>query len=233
MNELLNFKFYSAIKERGLIETPNIMSTLKKLVLITNLLYSGRSISVNHIKEKFGISERTVYRYIDHISRAGIPLYYDKDLKGYMLSRYAKLQLNQLDINEMVIAIVALVKLMNKVEGFYKESIQNLIAKIEGTGKVPLEEIISLVETRCRKEIDCQQLSELLTSSLLQTAIKINSRINITLSSEGKPRAMILESPKLKFKSNWAVLSVDGNNKEEVPLSKIEGIQIKTLSENM
>ena len=44
---------------------------------------------------------------------------------------------------------------------------------------------------------------------------------------------MILESPKLKFKSNWAVLSVDGNNKEEVPLSKIEGIQIKTLSENM
>lgn len=215
-----------------LIETPIKMSALNQLIIIVNLLYNRSSVSVKSIREVCGISERTVYRYIDKISQAGIPLYYDRNQRGYILSRYAKLPLNQLDINEIVIIILALLHLLKKVDGYYQKAIEKLLKKIESSGEVVLEEIIGLLETNSDKNCEGKQLHQLITSSLLQTAIRLKTKTHIFLNKDGQFREIVLENPKLKFKKNWKVVSIEDDSRETVPLSKIAGIHIKTLDEN-
>ncbi|RKX22732.1 MAG: hypothetical protein DRP51_01900 [Candidatus Zixiibacteriota bacterium] len=207
------------------------MSALNQLIVIVNLLYNRNSVSIKSIREVCGISERTAYRYIDKISRAGIPLYFDRDQGGYTLCRYAKLPLNHLDINEIIIIIVALIQLSNRIDGYYHKAVENLLKKIESSGEIALEEIIGLLESNRKENCEGERLNQLITSSLIQAAVRLKTKTNIFLNRDGQLRDIILEHPKLEFKKRWKVVSIKENSRETVPLSQIVGIHIKTLSE--
>ncbi len=207
--------------------TPINMSALKQLIVIVNLIYNRRSVSLKSIIDKCEISRRTAYRYIDKISRAGIPLYFDKNQGGYTLCKRANLPLNQLDINETIIMIVALVHLLKSVDGYYKEPIENLINKIESTGQVFIEDIVRLVKSNWSPNIDKEQLAKLITSSSLQAAIRLRTKANITLKEKDKQSEIFVENPKLKFDQTWRVAEDDETCKEPISLSKIIGIHIK------
>lgn len=203
------------------------MSALKQLIVIVNLLYNRRSVNLKSIIEKCDISKRTAYRYIDKISRAGIPLYFDRNQGGYTLCKRANLPLNQLDINETIIMVVSLVHLLKSVDGFYKEPIENLIKKVECAGELFIEDIVQLVKSNWSTNIDEEQLAKLITSSSLQAAIRLRTKASITLKEKDKQSEICVEHPKLKFDQIWKVAEDDETCREPVSLSKIIGIHIK------
>ena len=59
------------------------MTALEKLFLLVNMLYTRRSVSVGTIMHDCSVSRRTVFRYIRTLSEANVPVYYDKDVRGY------------------------------------------------------------------------------------------------------------------------------------------------------
>ncbi len=203
------------------------MSALNQLIVIVNLLYNRRSVSLKSIMEKCEISKRTAYRYLDKISRAGIPLFYERKLGGYTLCQHTKFPLNQLDINETIIMIVALVHLLKSVDGYYKDKIEYLIKKVESTGELFIEDIVRLAKSNWSKSTNGEQPAKLITSSLLQAAIRLNTKINITLQDEGKLSEIYVENPKLKFDKIWRISEDIERPNEPISLSKIIGIRIK------
>lgn len=55
-----------------------------RLFQMTNLIRSRQPLFAKTLAEEMGVSLRTVYRYVDDLSAAGIPIYYD-DGQGYRL----------------------------------------------------------------------------------------------------------------------------------------------------
>lgn len=55
-----------------------------RLFQMTNLIRSRQPLFAKTLAEEMGVSVRTVYRYIDDLSVAGIPVYYDEG-QGYRL----------------------------------------------------------------------------------------------------------------------------------------------------
>jgi hypothetical protein len=163
------------------------MSALNQLIVIVNLLYKRRCVSIKTIREICGISDRTAYRYIDKISRAGIPLYYDKNLGGYTL----------------------------------------ITKKIKNAGNTALEETAGLLGSSIDKDISGDQLAVLITSALLQTTIRLNSKVKIVCEKNGKLAEIHIEHPRLKFNNDWTISEIEENSQESVAMSEIMGVHIK------
>ncbi len=60
------------------------MKRLERLTALLTFLQSKRFTGIKEIKEKFGISERTIYRDIKSLDEAGVPVSFEKD-KGYFI----------------------------------------------------------------------------------------------------------------------------------------------------
>ena len=206
---------------------PLNMSALNQLMVIVNLLYNRKSVSLKSIMEKCEISKRTAFRYVDKISRAGIPIFYDRDRGGYTLCQHSRFPLKQLDINETIIMVVALVHLLNSVEGYYKDSIEYLIKKVESTGELFIEDVVRLAKSNWSKDSNGEEPSKLITSSLLQAAIRLKTKANITLKDKEKRSEIYVENPKLKFDKIWRISEDIERTKEPISLSNIIGIRLK------
>ncbi len=203
------------------------MSALKQMIVIVNLLYNRRGISLKSIMKKCDISRRTAFRYLDKISQAGIPLYFDKELRGYTFCNNTRLPLSKLDINETIILIVALVSLLKNVEGYYREPIHNLLGKIENSSEIFIESIVQSVKTNLSEGVNEAHLTKLITSSLLQAAVDGKSKASITLKNNEKYSNVAVENPKLKFDKIWRVYENNEQPSEPILVSKIVGINIK------
>lgn len=60
------------------------MNRIDRLVAILTTLQSKRIITVNHLSEKYGISERTVYRDLKALGEIGVPISFEEN-KGYTI----------------------------------------------------------------------------------------------------------------------------------------------------
>ncbi|MGH1541354.1 MAG: helix-turn-helix transcriptional regulator [Arenicella sp.] len=78
-----------------------------RLFQLTNILRSHQPITAKQLSEKLSVSQRTIYRYIDDLSVAGIPVYGEVGV-GYRLSEGFELppiQLTRLEMEALVIGV--------------------------------------------------------------------------------------------------------------------------------
>ena len=78
-----------------------------RLFQLTNILRSHQPVTAKQLSEKLSISQRTIYRYIDDLSVAGIPVYGEVGV-GYRLSEGFELppiQLSRLEMEALVIGV--------------------------------------------------------------------------------------------------------------------------------
>ena len=202
------------------------MSALNHLISITNLLYHRKHVSIKTITELCSISERTAFRYIDAISEANIPVYYDKTSKGYRLNHYADLSLDELNINEVIMVVVALKYLSLQMRNYYKESIENLLTKITSTRDFALEGILRMINAKLKSNVDDKQLNELVTSALIQAAVQAKKRLNIKFNNDSLEAETQFKKPRLKFKKRWGIIENEQEPHSTIPLKKISGVHI-------
>jgi len=205
------------------------MSKLDKIIILLNLLYHRRAVSMRTITEMCGITERTAYRYIGTLSRANIPVYYDKEAEGYRLTSGSKIGLGDLSIGETCLILVALDNLAGKLNHAYGADIENLIKKIISEKDFPLDEFWEYYKRRSASLAQNKDLSSLLTSVLLQFAVLFKRRVHISLSKKkGGDSSEILSDPRMHFKSNWEIIAPETLKKlgDGVPLESIEKASI-------
>lgn len=61
------------------------MKRLERLTAILSYLQSRRFTSITQIEDKFGVSERTIFRDLRSLEEAGVPLGFERD-KGYFIT---------------------------------------------------------------------------------------------------------------------------------------------------
>ena len=104
------------------------------LLKILFLLLSRKQVSAKYIADRYGISIRTVYRYIDELSLSDIPIYNERGRNGgYSISDTFKLPANFLTTEESEKIISTLTQLNNELGS---NVIESAIAKIGSISKI-------------------------------------------------------------------------------------------------
>ena len=203
---------------RGFAPLPQqIMSPVEKMLILVGLLNHRPYVTIDKIKSECGISERTAYRYINIISEANIPVFYDKDVRGYRLNLGGTITINDFRLSEGILLIFALKLLKGKVNTEYAEEITNLVRKIATKQAVPIEDIIRSQENGIKGIPEMKDYSELISSLLITTAIACNRRIQLTKKQNGTKSAesIDMEKPLLKFEKTWQLVS-DKDSKDQI-----------------
>jgi predicted DNA-binding transcriptional regulator YafY len=204
------------------------MSPVEKILILVSLLNHRPYVTIDKIRSECRISERTAYRYINTISEANIPVFYDKDVRGYRLNLTGGMSINDLRLSESILVVFALKLLARRVNDEYKEDIENIARKITTKQSVPIEDILRSHENQTNGLPEMSDYSELISSLMITTAITCNRRIQLTTDKgDNVPGESIdIEQPLLRFQKSWKLVGKpdDGNN--ATALSQIRKVSI-------
>ncbi|GEM_PF-888267 len=206
----------------GISPSQNYMEKLTKVLLILNLLHHRSVVTIDEIERICGITERSVYRYLQVISAAHFPLVYDREIHGYKLLNKDRLNVASLRLDERLMILVALELLAGRVNSFYQESIETISNRIISASFKGIEDIWQAFSSRVIADSK-QDLSGLLTSLIVHSAVKSGDRLGVNLSPDGKDGDLLLvERPSLLFSEGW---KVTGKGIETaVSLDKVEKV---------
>jgi predicted DNA-binding transcriptional regulator YafY len=99
------------------------------LILILNQIDSGHKVTIKSLMDELGVTERTIYRYIETLEQAGFPLYYDKERGRYLFTEGYTLKHPNLSLGE-TLAFALAKKLIKNFGGGMEESMTKIENKL-------------------------------------------------------------------------------------------------------
>lgn len=101
-----------------------------RLFQLTNILRAHQPVTAEELSERLSVSVRTIYRYMDDLSLAGVPVYGEAGV-GYRLSEGFELPPLQLNEQELEALIVGVNMVSSWTGPSLSEASQSLLSKIE------------------------------------------------------------------------------------------------------
>lgn len=101
-----------------------------RLFQLTNILRRHQPLTAKQLSEKLRVSERTIYRYVDDLSLAGIPIYGEAGV-GYRLAKGFELPPLQLSSSELEALITGVSFTASLTGKDLAASAHSLLSKIE------------------------------------------------------------------------------------------------------
>ncbi len=198
------------------------MSKLEKIVHLINILHNRRCVTLEKIQEICGISERTAFRYLNSISRANIPIYYDKTLRGYRVDPRDSHSIEDLSVSEAVMLLMALHVLSQKLDGGYAKDVERLKKRVFSRLAFPLEEVWKSFSSHSREVFQSDNVTDLLTSLLIHASVVNKRKLALVLADADKnSRPIEIVNPSLTFKQEWRLKDSSSDDQEAIPVSKI------------
>ncbi len=205
----------------------NIMGKLKRVLRLINLLTHRQQVTLDTIKNACGIPERTAYRYLRDITEANFPVYFDRNSHSYRLDRQSSMHTEEFDIEETVLMIVALKRLVRDLNDNYQRDVHALIKKLLVRQSLPLEEIVDAYEHQIAGLSDNQDGSQLISSLLISAAIRCDKKIRVTMNSGSSPHGdMRIDNPALRFRKQWQLVNARGTSTEQADVPHIKKVSI-------
>jgi predicted DNA-binding transcriptional regulator YafY len=203
------------------------------MLKILFLLLSRKKVSAKFLADRFELSVRTVYRYIDELSLAGVPIYNERGRNGgYSISDTYKLPANYLNEEEIENVINALSGINNDLRSNVLESailkISAITKPVDNTSALSFGNLV--IDGTAWGSSD--NYSE--TLKVIQKAIEENLLIQIEyLDRDGKTSDRIIEPHVLALKQGlWYAYSYC-HERKDFRLFKIGRIHsLKITSEN-
>jgi predicted DNA-binding transcriptional regulator YafY len=205
-----------------------VMSKIDRVIRLINLLIHRRCVTLETIQEVCGIPERTAYRYLNTISEANVPVYYDKKTRAYRLDRDRCIPISNLGIGDAVLVLVALLVLANKVNDHYRSDIQEIIKKLLGRNPFPMEDILKSFDNMIRSEDEARQdMSQLVSSVLIQAGVLSESEIQLVVDQDDEmPAIMRVEKPYLRFRKGWELVEKIETGGEGLSMASVKKVSI-------
>lgn len=152
-----------------------------RLFQLTNILRRHQPITAKQLAERLTVSERTIYRYVDDLSLAGIPIYGEPGV-GYRLSEGFELPPLQLSSGELEALIVGVSLTASLTGEKFAASAHSLLSKIEAA--LPNESQMIAHEDRVVRVLASHRQSEAyLVWGKVHTAIASGCWLRITYKS--------------------------------------------------
>ncbi len=204
------------------------MGQIEKIMRLLNLLSTRTSVSMKEITRFNRCTTRTVYRHINILSGANIPVYFDNRSQGYRLSReyFGRFVPPEDDI---LIIITALYAISAKLNDTYKEKIENIVADLMVTQKrLDEEEILAL--GNISEENNDIDFVEFINMKIIETAIKLNHGITATIkNNDSSTTESVFPNPRLVYDRELMLYNESQAKEERIPLKSI--LFVKSLKQ--
>ena len=209
-------------------QTRDLQEGLHRIFLLVNLLYSRRIVSMKTIREVCGLPERTAYRYLNIISQANIPVYYDRQAGGYRVRREGHVAAVSFTSQESAILLMLLRLLWRSVCDCYRPQIREAETKILLLSADSVEEILPEVDHYLDKTWPDVNLPDYLTSILLSRGLTTSRRIRVSAEdADGEKRMVELENPSLEYRDGWYIVeNRDSEQHRRLLLAQIESVEL-------
>jgi|WetSurMetagenome_2_1015567.scaffolds.fasta_scaffold382380_1 predicted DNA-binding transcriptional regulator YafY len=201
------------------------MDKLSKILRLVMLLQSRRQVTATTIQRVCRIHARTMYRYINTISEADIPVYYDRPTRSYRLTSTSSPVLEGTTVGEGVMLAMGLQLLRAHVSQDYQTEIDPLLQKIVSHQTFPLEEVLPLSERDLSSSLRRSDLTTTLSWSLVQAAIVGRRRVTIKVGSP-RPQELQIDEPHLRFRDEWSIQSRREPGHSATPLSRVRRVKV-------
>ena len=204
-----------------------IKSIARKVASVMNLLLHRRRVPLRMISQTCGISDRTSYRYINALSEAGIPLYYDQNRGGYRLVRDRKHLVPGTSPSETALAVLAF-RLLRQTSGkHYEADIDGIIQKILVNQESEAFDLIlkghhevSFGETR-------PMYLESTHIALITLAVELRKSIRvILLCDDDNCKSIRMRMPALQYRDGWCLLDLTPQCRKTIRLDEIAKVEI-------
>ena len=203
------------------------MSAIERILSLISLLNHRPYVTMETIKKTCNIPERTAYRYLNTISEANIPLFYDRTLRAYRLTGGSSIAANDLCIDEVLLIILSLRILSGRVNNEYCRDIERLTQKLTVQQPFPIEEALRMFEHQTEGLTELNDYSALVSSLLINAAITCSRRVRVTVKpSEGEATEVEIADPSLRFHGSWQLAGRKDDRPGGIPLSKIRKVTI-------
>lgn len=179
------------------------MAKSDRLLLILNLVRSRRNLKASDLANECEVSERTIYRDIQAISEARVPIYFDS---GYKLFADAFLPPLNFTVDELLTLYLGLNSQPVQSVGCLKKSAKQALAKLESL----IPEKIRVDYKKAKEHITVQPEKKpphegvVLIFELLRQAIRSEKEIKLRYISAQSSKHIELVPKTLLFrKGNW------------------------------
>jgi predicted DNA-binding transcriptional regulator YafY len=180
------------------------------------------------MQEACGVSDRTVYRYINLLSEANIPIYFDKSCGRYRLLRPLNVDLNRIGVSESIIIAVAVRRLQRALNGNYSESISRIEAALQRVSSVAPDELSWPPDQPIDGDTQPEPMSDHLTYALILEAIHRDKKVSVetTAPTEGTVKR-IIEKPAIRYTTKtWEIFDQATERTEAIPIVNISEVRI-------
>ena len=186
----------------------NDIKRLSRLTAILTQLQTKRLITVSELAEKFGVTNRTIYRDIKALEKAGVPILAEEG-KGYSIMEGYKIppvMFTESEANALITAEQLVLK--NKDASFVKEYLE-AISKIKSVLRNNTKDKVNLLSNRIvvRQNSENIKTSNLL-STLQLTLTNFNlAEINYSTETEQTTTRIIEPFAIYSTQDNWLLIA--------------------------
>ena len=203
------------------------MSKTFRIIQLINLLNTRRSVTVKTIKEACHIPERTAYRYLNTISEANIPIYFDKNAQAYRLNTDTNLAIDDISFGESVLVLIALKVLTSLVSEHYQRDIDSLIIKLIVRQDSEVEAILGPATDRLTSHLNRIDLSEHVSSTLIHAAVCCGRKVRLTRSDDPEAVQKVgISTPSLRFRDAWRLTEKNLVDLSESTIDDIKKVEV-------
>lgn len=201
--------------------TRDLIDGLSRALLLANLLYSRRAVSLKTIMETCGLPERSAYRYLNRLSEANVPIHYDRDARLYRLAAASSFRPDLFLDQEVFLILLALRVLRAVVSDEYGTVLIEIERKLICCAQQPLEKVLPVVESRLNRLDLNASLSEFLTAVLVTAAVELRCCFEAECGDGRSRRSIRFDQPTLVFDQDWWIQEGGDSRSEALRLSDI------------
>lgn len=202
-----------------------------RLLKLLHLFSHRKVVSLKSIMTECEMPRRTAFRYLRELSEANIPIYFDKEHRGYRLSNPITIRLDDLPLQEIVILASCLDIVRQSVNKGYQEEINLLVCKLVARQPFSKEVFSSSLAMQGREGAGLStnhDYSQELSFALAHAAIAVGSQVSVSVSrATGPEDELHISQPSLAFLRTWELVDrADSSGKTAIELDNIVHVRI-------
>lgn len=199
----------------------------QKILDLLNLVFNRSQISLRDIERACKCSRRQAYRYLNQLSEANIPLYFDEHSRTYRLVNKSNIDVRQIGLTDWTVIWVALQVLDNNIGLQLKKNVEKTKTIVERICKSIDFDCLSVLQDLDIDFASSEKMAGLIAHSSVSAARAGNRKLQIIVKGKDdsmNKRTLIL--PSIEFRDQWSIIDLKSEDNQAIPLSDIYEVRI-------
>jgi predicted DNA-binding transcriptional regulator YafY len=205
------------------------MAKNDRVFQLIQLLNQRSVVTLDTIMRICQIPERTAYRYLNTISEANIPVYYDKELRGYCLTRRSALRIDDLSSQDSVMLVACLQLVLRHLNTHYASMASAITQKVTTRQPVVSEDLARALGAQDNSSQLGPDYSAELSLAIIQWAASLKKSITLGVFSEDREsiKDVIVQEPRLIYSHGWAIEDAGPDRLESTELASVAYVTVQ------